>query len=312
MIRSIIFICLFSLFSYVDAGEWFAGKSAMYNWLGKHNDPLTVQDLIIQDGWSSRNIDFIDKEHYHDEDFLLLTQTFKNVKSLKFNLTIELTDAALPHLQELFMLEEIWLRETNEITDKGLLAIAKAVPQLKKIVLEGPLPKIKGDSLKEVFAMLPELEILSVNRGYPHANFLISWQQLSKALQQTNIQKLEFIAGYDTGSTNEAVQTWSETFSSMTHLQELVIYRLPSAQANTLIQAASQSTAPIHKLSMMGSSADINQIEFKLSLVQGFSQLQELHLKEWLGTSESLMVLARDLKMLRPDIQIFVDGKKIN
>lgn len=312
MIKTLLIICLFSLFSYAGAGEWFAGRSTMYNWLKKQKDPLTVENLVIQDGWSSRNIDFVSDEHYRDEDFIFLTQAFKNVKSLKFNLNIFLTDASLEHLQELNMLEEIWLRDTYKITDQGLLAISKAAPQLKRLILEGSLPKIKGESLKEVFARLPVLEVLSVSNGIPHVNLPISWQQLSTALLFTNIQKLEFCSGYDTGATDEAVQTWTKTFSSMPSLQELGIYVLPSAQANTLIQAASRSDAPIHKLTVMGTSGALNEMDFQLSFMEGFVELRELHIKEWLGTSESLMDLGSDLKRLRPDIQIYVDGKKMS
>ena len=216
----------------------FSRRSMLYDWINKGNDPKTVTDLVIQDGWSSREISTIPGQEFRDQDLAFIAERFTNLRSIKFNCTYyNITDSSMKELKKLPHLTSVWLRETHKITDAGIYELALACPQLNTLILEA-LPGVRGATLEKTLANLPHLQSLHLLRSYPHANFPISWQMLAKALAGSTISHLELSNNFDTGNGPAAIALWHQSFSMMPNLRSISMNRQEAYQARTILAAA--------------------------------------------------------------------------
>lgn len=243
MLRTLLFVLL--IFNAVHAKQVnFISKTDFYNWIEKVKNAQSVDALTIQDGWSSREMEFISAEHFHDEDFAYISQEFINLRYLNFNLNSELTDHSLKNLQTLTSLQELVFRETN-FSDSGLLFLPQVVPQLKSLTFRGPHQRINGSTFNEVLKGLPNLVCLQIDRDYPHATHSIPWRQLTQSLEDSNIEELVLANGYDLGNDKSV---WSHTFSKMPSLKHIELIRMNENQAQLILES-------IHKLNELSLTA---------------------------------------------------------
>jgi hypothetical protein len=249
VLRTILF-ALF-IFNAVHAKQVnFISKTDFYNWIEKGKNAQSVDALTLQDGWSSREMEFISGEHFQDADFVYISQEFTNIKYLKFNLNSELTDHSLKNLQSIPFLQEIFFRETN-FSDIGLLSLTQATPQLKALTFEGPHPRISGTTFKEVLKGLPNLRYLQIDRGYPHASNAMPWNNLAQALEDSQIEELVFANSYDLGKDKKI---WSHTFLKMPYLQHIELSRMNEDQTQVVLEALQEGKPTLRELSLTATS----------------------------------------------------------
>lgn len=231
---------------------FFINRSQLYDWINKGNDPKKVTDLVIQDGWSSRNVDTIAGQEYRDQDIAYLAERFTNVRSIKFNCShYYVTDKAMKELKKMPHLTSVWLRELHRLTDDGLNELSLACPQVQTLILEA-LPNVTGSRLDKTLANLPRLQSLELLRSYPHAGAPIHWATLAKALMGTSISHLQFSTNFDTGNGLDAISIWQNTFATMPNLRSITLTREEAYQARTILSAASA----IHTLNLWGTELD--------------------------------------------------------
>lgn len=188
-----LFVCLVC-FSHGQADELkFSRKSDFYKWLEKSENPKGIDSLQLQDGWSSRNSDYIPGEQFSDEDFAAVTLKFPELISLNLQLHEHLTDDSLKNLQNLPNLKNLSLRDMENITDQGLLLIPQVAPQLETLDLIGPYRKIEGSTLADVARNLPQLSRLQIHGWYSKDDQ--KWMQILQGIKQDRPEVQVFYRG---------------------------------------------------------------------------------------------------------------------
>lgn len=261
MFWKILAICLWSVMLHGSELS-FICRSDLYKWLASDNNASEITVLTIQDGWSSRQSDFINGEHFEDQDIALIAQEFNHLKFLKLNLNVKLTDAAIKYLEHLSNLQELYFRKMERLTDAGLFNLAQAAPNLEVLSFEGPFKVLRGESFEVLLDHLPCLKVLRMIEGTQG----IPKGVIASALRDTEIEELVFGNNQPVGYGEECEKIWGETFAAMPQLHHLMLARMDEKLCHTLLEGLKKGKPAIEKITLLGSSLSQKQQPFPIGL----------------------------------------------
>lgn len=300
MIR-IFLLSLSAFLSVISCGQAkelnFNSKSSFTQWMDTGRDPQKITNLSIQDGWSSRNIEYIPGEEFRNEDFAQISQEFTNLTALRFSMNSALSDSSLQYVRNFPQLRKVSIREAR-FSDQGLLLLAQNAPQLESLSLTGSLPNMRGNTFIQVLKTLPKLSSLTIDRGSPHAQNFIAWRFVAFALPNTSLRKLSFVYNYDVGRGQTAEEVWSDAFSKMQNFEHLELTLMQETPSRTLLNALKIAKPDLARLSLTATSLNLGEenpfpLQLKMLTIGGYLPWGD-HAKNL----TSLILLASDLSSL--------------
>jgi hypothetical protein len=288
--RLTLSLCLLTLSLNAAKSLRLDARSDFLNWAKQGRDPSSIHTLSLQDGWSSRAIDYIDSEHFQNSDFAAITQTFSHLETLTLCHNTQLTGQCLHSLRHLPALRHLSLIDTQALSDQGLLLLSLAAPQLETLSLHSYKPMLTGETFKEALNCLTRLRYLEVGSlsGLP-------WKKLAEALETSAIEELVFSKGYSPGSGEEAHATWSQTFSQMSQLKRVTLSFVKEDVSRILLTALNEKKTSLEHLTLAGSSLTTTPLpkQLKSLTIRGYF----FH-DDHVAAVTNLILLAKDLPAL--------------